>query len=132
MRTIPSMRTDIDITHFKEKLLDEKKILEGELSHLGRINPENKNDWEATPGDLSDIQTARADENELADEFEDFEERNATQNQLENRLLEVNAALTRIEDGTYGICEISKEPIEKERLEANPAARTTIAHRSDL
>ena len=33
-----------------------------------------------------------------------------------------------IEKGTYGICEISGQPIEAERLKANPAARTSQAN----
>ncbi len=48
--------------------------------------------------------------------------------QLEKQMSEIDAALERIENGTYGICEISGQPIEKERLEANPSARTCIKH----
>jgi len=40
-----------------------------------------------------------------------------------NLLREVNDALQRIEDGTYGICEDAGEPIKKARLEASPWAR---------
>ncbi len=47
---------------------------------------------------------------------------------LENRWNEVRAALKKIEAGTYGICEISGEPIEEDRLEVNPAARTCKEH----
>ena len=43
---------------------------------------------------------------------------------LEKQLKEINNALEKIGKGTYGICEISGEPIERDRLEANPAART--------
>ncbi len=34
----------------------------------------------------------------------------------------------RIEDGTYGVCTVSGEEIETERLEADPAAKTCKAH----
>ena len=40
----------------------------------------------------------------------------------------VNNALLRIENGTYGICTISGEEIEAERLEAIPFATTCIKH----
>ncbi|MHC4159443.1 MAG: TraR/DksA family transcriptional regulator [Planctomycetota bacterium] len=43
-------------------------------------------------------------------------------------LLEINAALQRIEDGTYGICEGTGQPIPKERLEAIPWARSCAAY----
>jgi RNA polymerase-binding transcription factor DksA len=41
-------------------------------------------------------------------------------------LLEINDALSRIENGTYGICEINGELIPKARLEAIPWARCCI------
>jgi len=42
-------------------------------------------------------------------------------------LVEVNDALSRIEDGTYGICEGRGEPIGKPRLKAIPWARYCVA-----
>lgn len=43
----------------------------------------------------------------------------------ENALLEVEAALGRIEAGTYGVCEITGRPIPKGRLRAVPWTRFT-------
>ena len=45
---------------------------------------------------------------------------------LESELSELEAALQRIDDGTYGVDEISGEPIAPERLEAFPTARTNV------
>ncbi len=45
---------------------------------------------------------------------------------LESELSELEAALQRIDDGTYGIDEITGEPIAPERLEAFPTARTNV------
>ena len=42
------------------------------------------------------------------------------------RLREIEAALVRIEDGTYGICEDTDEPIGKKRLERVPWTRLSI------
>lgn len=42
-------------------------------------------------------------------------------------LLEIEGAIGRIEDGTYGICEGGNEPILTERLEAIPWARYCVA-----
>lgn len=39
---------------------------------------------------------------------------------------EIDAALTRIDDGTYGVCEETGEPIGLARLEAKPWARLCI------
>ncbi len=117
------------IKHFKEKLLSEKKRLETELSDLGRVNPSNPKDWEAVPGD--DTVSHSADENEAADRIEQFEENTAILKQLETQLNDVNDALQKIDAGTYGVCEVSGEQIPLERLEANPAARTTIEHANE-
>lgn len=38
-------------------------------------------------------------------------------------LREINAALQRIDDGTYGICEGTGHPISKARLKASPWTR---------
>lgn len=118
----------IDTQKYKVMLEAEKDALEIKLAALGRINPDNKNDWEAMPADF-DIDPA--DDTELGDKMEEMEEQNAVQNQLENRLVDIKRALEKIETGTYGTCEVSGEAIEVTRLDANPAARTTIAHRED-
>ena len=45
---------------------------------------------------------------------------------LEKRLQYVERALQKIEEGTYGICDDTGEPIPKERLEAVPEAIYTL------
>jgi RNA polymerase-binding transcription factor DksA len=42
------------------------------------------------------------------------------------RIIEIDAALNRIAEGTYGICELSGKAIRKARLRAKPWARMTI------
>jgi RNA polymerase-binding transcription factor DksA len=46
--------------------------------------------------------------------------------QLDEELAELQAALERIDNGTYGIDEVTGEPIDPARLEALPTARTNI------
>lgn len=121
------MDTNIDIKHLKEKLEEERQSLEGELASVGRRNPKNPRDWEPTP---DTVEVAAGDQSELADKMEDFEDRAAVEVELENRLAEVEQAFLRIAAGTYGHCETGGEPIETERLLANPAARTCIKHRN--
>jgi RNA polymerase-binding transcription factor DksA len=45
---------------------------------------------------------------------------------LENELAELQAALERIDNGTYGIDEVTGEPIDPARLDAFPTARTNV------
>lgn len=114
----------MDTTKFKERLTEEKTRLEGELATVGRPNPSNPSDWEAVPQGTGQ----EADPNDAADLIEDYGNNNAILTDLERRLEDVNAALARIEDGSYGTCTVSGETIEEERLEADPAATTCKAH----
>ncbi len=43
---------------------------------------------------------------------------------------EIDRALTKMADGTYGICEVSGDPIPKERLEAIPWARERVEYKT--
>ena len=45
---------------------------------------------------------------------------------LETDLAEIEAALQRVDDGSYGVDEVTGQPIDPERLAALPTARTNI------
>jgi phosphoserine phosphatase RsbU/P len=47
---------------------------------------------------------------------------------LSSLLNEVDAALARMDDGTYGICETCHDPVEKERLLSDPLVRFCLDH----
>lgn len=108
-----------------QALLDaEQKVLQGELSEIGVQNP-TTGDWQAVP-----VQTdgdAESDYTDQADYVEDFESRSARLSELERRYQDITEALEKIKTGNYGICEKSGEPIELDRLMANPAAKTCKA-----
>jgi DnaK suppressor protein len=115
----------INTEHFKKLLEEEKKTTEESLADIARFNSEIGT-WEATP-DL-ELVNENMDDNDAADRFEDFEERTSIVNTFQARLTDINDALKKIEEGKYGFCEISGEPIEDARLVANPAARTCKLH----
>lgn len=122
------MITDMntDIKKFKTQLEQELKVLESDLTSVGRVNPENPNDWEPRPAD-QDI--SEADPNEMGDKFEEYEENTAILKPLEIRYNDVKKALAKIESGNgFGVCEVCDGKIEADRLEANPAAATCKAH----
>lgn len=48
------------------------------------------------------------------------------QNKVRQELLEIEQAIARMEQGTFGICEETEEPIEVERLMALPWTRLSI------
>ena len=118
----------MDLKYWQDKLEAEKKDLVAQLNKVGRINPQNKNDWEVKP--LADGEAENSFRDEVADELEEMDEREDIEQGLEERFREVNAALERIATSKFGLCEISGEPIEADRLESNPAARTCKAHRN--
>ena len=116
---------DTDTSKYYAILEKEKTLLEQELSGLGARNPNNPSDWIATKPEGDEF---GADRNDNADIIEDMEENSATLNELEGRLTLVNRALEKIDAGTYGVCEVGGEEIEKDRLAANPAAPTCKLH----
>lgn len=69
-----------------------------------------------TSGDEADQSLSLQAENHLL----------VTQQRLRHQLFEIESALMRIEKGTFGICEETEEPIEKERLLAIPWTRLSI------
>jgi DnaK suppressor protein len=114
-----------DPNHYKTKLEEERKTLINELQSVAvHTESKDKDDWEATP--MTEVDSA--DSNNVADRISSYENNDAIVRDLENRLREVDHALLKIENNTYGICEIDNEPIEEDRLEANPAARTCKKH----
>ena len=117
-----------DTATLKQKLEEEKALLQKELSGVGSPNPENPADWDAK----EEPHMEKADLNMSADIQEDMRERHAISDELEGRLKDVNLALQKMEQGTYGICEVDGEKIEDDRLEADPAARTCKKHINDL
>ena len=114
----------IDTAPYKARL--EKLLAEitEELSAIGIHNPDNPSDWEAVPEPI----VAEADPNDVADRVEEWDERRAVVAQLETRYNNIVRALRKIEEGTYDTCEVCGKPIEEDRLNANPAARTDKAH----
>lgn len=103
----------------------EQQLLTQELGSVGRINPDNKDDWEAVKADGNIDQ---AEMEERAAEITDFEDRNAVEFALEERLNKIKNALQKIEEGNYGSCKVCGKPIEEARLDVNPAADTCKAH----
>jgi len=107
-------RDDLNLDYFKEKLLSEKERLEKEIAAVeGEINTI------AAEDEIDDVE----DMAELAIENNRDQE---VLKRLKQELQDVEDALKKIAEGTYGFDEKTGEPISKERLEAYPAARTAV------
>ena len=119
------MMYDMDTSAHKQRLLEEKDRLEKELSAIGRKNPLNPSDWEPLPPSRVE---AEADPVDVADYSTGYDTNASIVADLESRYNVVVAALSRIENGTYGTCAEGEHSIEESRLEADPAAGTCLAH----
>jgi YteA family regulatory protein len=116
----------IDTDRFREALLAERARVEAAIQNLHDENP----------GTLSeDAGEETAYDNHLADtatETYDRELDYTLEENSEHVLEEIEAALKRIEEGTYGICTNCGKPIAVERLEALPWATLCIDCKRDL
>ena len=100
------------IQQCRKNLLEKKQ----ELLNRARENRSNLRIVEGTTGDEADQSVRVIEEADAV----------ATQERLRHTLLEIEFALARIENGTYGICEETEETIEHERLLAIPWTRLSI------
>jgi RNA polymerase-binding transcription factor DksA len=91
---------------------------------MGKLNTDT-DEWEATP-QVSEFR--EADQNDMADRFEDFEARSSMIDTLAPRLNDILKALKGLNRESFGKCEVCGKEIEMTRLEANPAARTCKKH----
>lgn len=108
----------------KRRLEEEKKRLESEMGDIGRRNPSVPDDWEAVPS----LTGAESDLVDQADVITSNESNASLLADLEARYDSVIAALSRMERGAYGVCEVCGGTIEEARLDADPAATTCIKH----
>jgi RNA polymerase-binding transcription factor DksA len=82
-------------------------------------------EWEPLP----QPETFEPDPLDRAELLTDLEDNVAVLADLEARYSAVKDALARIDNGTYGICEVCGKEIEAARLAADPAATTCTEHK---
>ncbi|MBN2162283.1 MAG: TraR/DksA C4-type zinc finger protein [Pontiellaceae bacterium] len=112
--------------HFTQKQLKEqlRRLLELRERVSGEILSINRDSLSHTDPDPS-----------LSDQGTDTFDREFALNQLSNEqdvLFEIDEAIRRIENGTYGICEMTEVAINIERLEALPYVRYSVQAQAEL
>jgi YteA family regulatory protein len=103
-----------------DKLLKEKREIG---KHFEMNDTVEKTALTDSTGELSSYDNHPAD---MATETFERERDNAIDDAFSQRLEEIDQALARIENGTYGVCVVCGEPIPYERLEAIPSAPTCL------
>ncbi|HVL99650.1 MAG TPA: TraR/DksA C4-type zinc finger protein [Egibacteraceae bacterium] len=111
-----------------------RALLEAERERLlalrdGHTSQHLEQSLEDSTSELSAFDQHPAD---IASETVEREKDYSVREHVEAQLREVDDAFRRLEDGRYGICEATGEPIPDERLEAEPAARYTVDHQRRL
>ena len=111
----------VDTARFEQILREERQRVLDAISYL----------HEETPGSLEDEteEIVGNSDNHLGDTATatlDREIDYSLEENSESVLRSIDAALQRIEDGTFGICETCGQPISEERLEAIPYATQCI------
>ena len=111
--------TQLDTDRFRTILEDERQRVLDAISYL----------HEETPGSLDEETEEPANDNHPADVATatlDREIDYTLEENSEHVLAEIDAALARIQAGTYGTCRTCGQPIAEERLEAIPYATQCI------
>jgi DnaK suppressor protein len=104
--------SDLQLEYFRQKLLRWRaELLQESTETLNHLQAESLHQPDLT--DRASMETDRALELRTRDR--------------ERKLIsKIDAALQRIEDGTYGFCEETNEPIGIRRLEARPIATLSL------
>jgi DnaK suppressor protein len=112
----------IDTTEFRTLLERERERLTHSAGFLERENPGSLED------ELGEVSAGGTDNHpgDMATATFDRELDEGLGEGVRETILEVDAALKRIDDGTYGTCEICGRPIGAERLRALPWATRCI------
>ncbi len=98
--------------YFKRKLLDWKQeILDGSKETIGNLQEDTNT--------LADVIDRASAESDKALELR-------TRDRQRKLISKIDSALRRIENGTYGYCDMTGEPISLKRLEARPTATLSI------
>ena len=98
--------------HFKNILFSWKKMLMSEA--------------EKTMDHMKQDSSKLSDPNDAATQEEEFRLELRTRDRERKLILKIDQALNRIDDGSYGYCEDTGEPIGIKRLEARPIATLSI------
>jgi DnaK suppressor protein len=108
------MMTPIEMERFRTRLEREYAHLRERLAILEQQL--NLDETGEAPADPADAATVLVDQEEILGQIV----------QLQAIAAQMEKALARITDGTYGISEVSGKPIPLERLEALPYATTLV------
>ena len=110
-----------------------RRRLEAERERLNEVVHDFDSDHltdESEDENLSELSAVDQHQADVGTETFEREKDLSILEQVEAELADVEHALRRLDDGTYGTCEFDGKPIPEERLEALPAARFCLEHQA--
>jgi RNA polymerase-binding transcription factor DksA len=110
----------MDNEQFRQALENEEHRIEAMVADVRSDDELDTPEQEAAGGELSEVDQHPAD---AGTETAAREVNLSLLEQLEAELTDIERALAKLDDGTYGTCEACGKPIGEERLAAKPAAR---------
>ena len=125
--TRPQPRTDLDLAAFKTRLEALKADSAATVTEMKNEDADGLNDTGSDRSDSS-IPTHGAD---VATELQLRTQDAALMENERNTIRQIDRALEKIADGTYGYSDRSGKPIPAERLEAMPFATVTVEESAD-
>lgn len=119
-------RTDLDFEKFKTQLNEEREKAIESAQNANEIFDESE---EYESGELTTHDDHQAD---IASDVTDREQAVVLRDNIRHIVDQIDHALQKIEQGTYGICDECGEPIPVERLEFEPYAAYCIKDQSRI
>jgi RNA polymerase-binding transcription factor DksA len=113
--------TDFDEEQVRKRLDAERERVHGLIAGLRSEGLDEEES--AQTGELTHYDQHPADQG--SETFEREKDLSILE-RLETDLAEIEAALARIDEGTYGVDEVTGDPIDPQRLDALPTARTNV------
>ncbi len=110
----------------RQRLAEERERLVGVRSTFDDEHLGEQTESESS-GELSSYDQHQAD---MGTETFEREKDLSILEQVEAELGDIEHALRRLDEGTYGTCEIDGKPIPDDRLEAMPATRMCLEHQA--
>lgn len=115
----------MDPEHAREQIVSERQRLEALVRDR---ESETGIGSDTERGSISELSSLDQHPGDIGTETFEREKDFSILEQLEAEIGDLDAALRKIDEGTYGICEVCGKVIQPERLEAMPGARTCIEH----
>lgn len=115
----------MDAEAARERLAAERRRLAETLASM-------TSDAQGQKDSLSELSSYDQHPGDIGTETFEQEKDESIMESVRASLEDIEHALAKLDDGTYGTCEICHQPIAEDRLEVVPATRFCVEHQSEV